>query len=450
MSRRVCGNGHAGARSRPSYAGVRRPPTPLGSRRGLWSVVAYRSIASLSLSFGLVSIPVKVYSATESSAALRFKLLSRGGQRVRRQYVAADDEPALREEEVESADAAPTPASRGWRAAAPTALPAAATGGRASSRAKDEPVVSEPDEARAVAPIAGLDVEPDVERQAEPPFALGPAWRRSLLEPTSRGTQLGADDIVKGYEFEKGRFVTFTAAELKALAEASRPTIDIVSFIPSGSVDPIYYDKAYYLAPDKPGSKTYSLLHAAMQASGRVALAKWAWRAKEYVVQIRPAGSGFVLQQLLYADEVRAIDDLDIELAPVGDTELALALRLIEQIADEGYDPHQFVDEEKQRILAAVETKIAGRKVVARPTAQAPSAQVIDLVAALRASLGAAAAPAKRPSTGGRANVTGERKPARRAAKSPAAKVASPPATSAAVHVAAAPAKSTRRRQSGR
>ena len=82
--------------------------------------------------------------------------------------------------------------------------------------------------------------------------------------------------------------------------------------IPAGSVDPIYYDKAYYLAPDKRGSKTYSLLHAAMQASGRAALAKWAWRAKEYVVQIRPAGDGFVLQQLLYADEVRAIDDLGI------------------------------------------------------------------------------------------------------------------------------------------
>src|SRR4029078_5422527 len=107
-------------------------------------------------------------------------------------------------------------------------------------------------------------------------------------------------------------------AELKALAEASRPTIDIVSFIPAGSVDPIYYDKACSLAPDKRGSKTYSLLHAAMQASGRVALAKWAWRAKEYVVQIRPAGNGFVLQQLLYADEVRGLDHLAIPLAPAG------------------------------------------------------------------------------------------------------------------------------------
>jgi len=357
--------------------------------------VAFRSIASLSLSFGLVSIPVKVYSATESSAAVRFKLLSRGGQRVRRQYVAADDEPALREEEVEAPAAAP---------------PAAALrGGRAASRSSMTPAPA-PEPEPASEPEAESENDPAREAQRE----LEPAWRRSRREPTPRATALAADEMVKGYEFEKGRFVTFTAAELKALAEASRPTIDIVSFIPAGSVDPIYYDKAYYLAPDQRSSKTYSLLHAAMQASGRVALAKWAWRAKEYVVQIRPAGAGFVLQQLLYADEVRAIDELAIELAPVGATELALALRLIEQIAADGYDPHQFVDEEKQRILTAVERKIAGRKVVAKPVAHAPSAQVIDLVAALRASLGAVAAPAKRASPNSQPAKVSERKPARR------------------------------------
>ena len=361
--------------------------------------MAFRSIASLSLSFGLVSIPVKVYSATENSAAVRFKLLSRGGQRVRRQYVAAGDEPALQEEEVE-APAAATPAPSGSRGAPPpAALPAAAARSGRSSRATGE----------------AAD-DPDVEPQREPE----PASRRVAAGPPSPSAPLGDEEIVKGYEFDKGRFVTFTAAELKALAEASRPTIDIVSFIPAGSVDPIYYDKAYYLAPDKPGSKTYSLLHAAMQASGRVALAKWAWRAKEYVVQIRPAGNGFVLQQLLYADEVRAIDDLGIELAPVGDTELALALRLIEQFADDGYDPHEFIDEEKQRILAAVERKIAGRKVIAQPSALAPSAEVIDLVAALRASLGAAAPARKRAAAPAQAALASERKPARRAAKAPA------------------------------
>jgi len=146
---------------------------------------------------------------------------------------------------------------------------------------------------------------------------------------------------------------------------------------------------------------------------------------------------------------VRAIDDLGIELAPVGQTELALALRLIEQIADDSYDPHRFVDEEKQRILAAVERKIAGRKVVAQPAAHAPSAQVIDLVAALRASLGATAAPARRASPKARPAEASERKPARRAGKAPDV-VVTPRAGTAASPAAASPAKPARRRQSGR
>ena len=257
--------------------------------------------------------------------------------------------------------------------------------------------------------------------------------------PRPTGESLGQDELVKGFEFEKGRFVTFTRAELEALASASRPTIDIVSFIPEGSVDATFYDKAYYLAPDKPGSKPYALLHAAMRASGRSALAKWAWRGKEYVVQIRPSHDGMVLQQLLYADEVRAIDDLGIELAPVGKAELDLALRLIAQIAEDAYDPQRFVDEEKQRILAAVERKVAGRKVIARPAAHGPSAQVIDLVAALRASLGAGAAASGGARRASAEPAARERKPVRRAAK--AATKAAPAAT---------PAARPRGRQSGR
>ena len=153
--------------------------------------------------------------------------------------------------------------------------------------------------------------------------------------------------------------------ELKALAEASRQTIDIVEFIPEQAIDPIYYDKAYFLAPDKRGAKPYSLLLRAMRTRGRSALAKWAFRSKEYVVQIRAAQGGMVLQQLLYADEVRSLADLDIGLVPVGEAELKLAKQLIEQISAEAYDPTHFVDEEKQRILAAVEQKIEGQQIVA-------------------------------------------------------------------------------------
>ena len=236
---------------------------------------------------------------------------------------------------------------------------------------------------------------------------------------------------MKGYEFEKGRFVTFTEAELKELAQASRQTIDIVSFIPAGAVDPIHYDKAYFLAPDRQGARPYSLLRAALARSGRTALAKWAWRAKEYVVQIRAVEGGLVLQQLLYGDEVRPIGALRIDLVDVSDAELQLALRLIEQTSEDAYHPEQFVDEEKARILAAVERKIAGRTVVAPPAKEpGQSAQVIDLVAALRASLAAIAPTGSRRLAAGEGETAPARKPARRAAKSAAGSAAAPRARS--------------------
>src|SRR5580765_6456295 len=269
--------------------------------------MAARSIASLSLSFGLVSIPVKLYSATESSGAVKFNMLAKDGSRLKQQYVSE----------------------------------------------KDQAVV-----------------------------------------PRS--------EMVKGYEFENDRFVIFEPDELKALQESPSHTIDIVAFIPEKAVDPLYYDKAYFLAPDKRGGKPYSLLRAAMRESGRCALAKWAWKGKQYVVQVRAAEDGLVLQQLLYADEVRSLKDLEIEEIKPSDAEVQLALQLIDQISQDSYDPAQYVDEEKKRILEAIDAKIAGKQVVAveeRETAPG-SGQIIDLTEMLRASLARAGAGAtKRPAT---------------------------------------------------
>ncbi len=264
--------------------------------------MAARSIASLSLTFGLVSIPVKLYSATESKAAVSFNLLTKDGSRVRQQYISARDE-----------------------------------------------------------------------------------------------TVVERSEMVKGYEFEKDRFVLFSTDELKALQESPSHTIDIVAFIPEKAVDPLFYDKAYFLAPDKRGAKPYNLLAEAMRKSGRCALAKWAWKGKQYVVQVRPAEDGLVLQQLLYADEVRSLKDLDIEKASVSDAELKLALQLIDQISADGYDPKAFEDEEKKRILAAIDEKIAGKQIVVHEDAEpAAGAQVIDLMEALRASLGPKSAAGKK------------------------------------------------------
>jgi DNA end-binding protein Ku len=239
-------------------------------------------------------------------------------------------------------------------------------------------------------------------------------------------------DMVKGYEFEKDHFVMFSPDELKALEEGSDPNIEIVSFIPEKSVDPLYYDKPYLLAPDKRGGKPYHLLQEALRSSGKCALAKWSWKSKQYVVQIRATEDGLVLLQLLYAEEVRSLKDLNIEAAPVSQAEMQLALQLINQSSEDAYDPTQFKDEEKARVLAAIDEKIAGKAIVASARGEEVTAggQVIDLMDALKASLGggtkkAAVPPAKKtqaPSPAPSSNVTAiadakVRKPVKRAPK---------------------------------
>lgn len=333
--------------------------------------MAARSIASLSLTFGLISIPVKLYSATESTAALRFKWMAAGGGRLRQQYLADR-----------------TPASAGLSEPHPA-----------------------PPLAAAKSAVAAL--EATAERADAQAVAYRHAPAEPALPPSTEETVIERSTMLKGYEYEKGKFVLFTQQELKALEAGSRKTIDIVSFIPVDAIDPIYYDKAYYLAPDKAGSKPYTLLLRAMRDTRRCALARWAFRSKEYVAQIRPSAGGIVLQQLLYADEVRSIENLRIEPAVVGDAELELAKRLIEQISVDTYDPAEFVDEEKQRILAAVADKIAGKQMAA--PAEAPrGAKVIDLMAALRASLQGREGLSSGGSASKRSAV--ERKPAKKAA----------------------------------
>ncbi|SOZ39724.1 Ku protein [Cupriavidus neocaledonicus] len=283
--------------------------------------MAARSLASLSLSFGLVSIPVKLYTATESSSAVRFNLLSKDGSRVRQQYISEQTQKV-------------------------------------------------------------------VERA----------------------------DMIKGYEFEKGRFVTFAPDELKALEESASHMVDIVAFIPEQSVDPLYYDKAYFIAPDKRGGKPYSLLREAMSRTGRCAIAKWASKGKSHVVQIRPVEGGLVFQQLLFADEVRNIAELNIEEVAVSDAELKLAIQLIEQASEEEYDPTQYKDEEKARILAAIDAKIAGKHIVApEPVEAGAGGQVIDLMDALRASL------SKKGTAAAKGKAAAAAPPARKAARRGAA-----------------------------
>src|SRR2546425_992290 len=276
--------------------------------------MAPRSIASLTVSFGLVSIPVKLYSATESSHAISFNLLHKGcGSRLKQQYFCAKEDVAVARE-----------------------------------------------------------------------------------------------DMVKGYEFAKDQYVMFSPEELKALEETGTHSAEISEFVPIESIDPLFFDKAYYLAPDKGGAKPYALFARALRDSRRCAIGRWAARGKQYIVMIRPVAEGLVMQQLLYAGEVRSMKEIDIPKSEVKEAELKLAQQLIEQQASETFDPATYVDEVRGRIEAAVQKKVEGQEIT---MAEAPEggAQVIDLMEALRASL-KRKAPAK-----ARASEAEARKPPKRA-----------------------------------
>jgi DNA end-binding protein Ku len=289
--------------------------------------MAARSIASLTVSFGLVSIPVKLYSATEASKSISFNLLHKGcGSRLKQQYVCV----------------------------------------------KEEVVVPR-------------------------------------------------EDMVKGYEFAKDQYVLFSAEELKALEEAGTHMAEITEFVPIESVDPVYFDKAYYLAPDKGGAKPYALLARALRESQRCALGRWAARGKQYIVMIRPVEDGLVMQQLLYAGEVRSIKEIEIPPTEVKDAELRLAKQLIEAQASDAFDPGAYTDEVAERIEAAIQKKVEGQEI---SVSEAPEggAQVIDLMEALRASLGKGAPAPAAAAEAATAKV--DRKPPKRVAAEP---VAAPP-----------------------
>ena len=208
------------------------------------------------------------------------------------------------------------------------------------------------------------------------------------------------DDMVKGYEFAKDQYVTFTPDELKALEEKATGSIDIAEFVPLSAIDPVYFDRPYYLGPEKGGDKAYLLLAEAMRETGRAALARYAARGKQYLVMLRPTqdGRALVLQQLLYADEVRSLADVPLPDGQVREPELKLAKQLIDQIASETFDPKQYHDDVRERIQADIEKKVQGQDITEAAEAPAEPARIIDLMAALKASLGkgktAPAAPA--------------------------------------------------------
>lgn len=265
--------------------------------------MAARALGSATIAFGLVSIPVKLFSAAESAATIRFNQIDRrDGSRVKQQLISAQS-----------------------------------------------------------------------------------------------GEIVPKEEIVKGYEFSKGQYVLFNPDELKALEVASTYTIDIDEFVPDGSVERIYFDKAYYLGPDKGGARAYRLLAEALKATGRIAIGRYAARGRQHLIMVRPTEDGLMLEQLHYADEIRPSSEVPIDDVDVKDAELELAKQLIEQSVSERFDPSGYRDEVRDKMLELIEAKVQGEDISVAPT-ETPEHKIIDIMEALKASL--SATDARKPARG--------------------------------------------------
>lgn len=255
--------------------------------------MAARSIGSLTVSFGLVAIPVKLYTATQTANAISFNLLHKGcGSRLKQQYVCLKD-----------------------------------------------------------------------------------------------GSIVDRDSMVKGYEFAKDQYVTFTSEEIKALEEAGTHAIEISEFVPIESIDPVYFDKTYYLAPDKGAAKPYGLLTEALKETKLGAVGRWATRGKAYIVILRPIGDVLTMQQLHFAADVRPASEIDVAKPDVKAAELKLARQLIDQQTAAAFDPSAYTDELRGRIEAAIQKKVEGQEISISEVAPEGGGKIIDLMEALRASL---------------------------------------------------------------
>jgi DNA end-binding protein Ku len=221
------------------------------------------------------------------------------------------------------------------------------------------------------------------------------------------------DALVRGYEFAKDQYVRVNDEELKALEGEASQAIEISQFVPLSKVDPVYFERTYYLGADKGGEKAYRLLTDAMDKAGKVALAKFVMRGKENLVIVRPSQNGLMMHTMYFADEVRNFEEIAKgESAKISDAEVSLAIRLIDELSIEEFDPGQFDDEYRQRVLDLINKKAEGEEItIAAP--QPKRAQVIDLMAALKESLEKKIPKEKKPAV--RAKATETEKPRKRA-----------------------------------
>jgi len=219
---------------------------------------------------------------------------------------------------------------------------------------------------------------------------LDPQGRRlkqQYVDPD--GNVVERNQMLKGYEFTKDKFVTFTQDEIKLIAEASSPNMGIEEFVPASQIPSTFIEKSYYLSPDNGGARAYSLLAKVLKETDKVGLAKWCCRGKTNLVMIASHGDGLALHQLFYADEVVSFDELCVAPEVINDAELRMAKMLIEQVSKPKFEPTNFVDDVKARIEKAIDAKINGQT-FEPPKEEPAKEQIFDLMTALKASLNAA------------------------------------------------------------
>lgn len=213
----------------------------------------------------------------------------------------------------------------------------------------------------------------------------GGRMKQQYLCPTDNEV-VERTEMVKGYEFSRDRYVTFTDEEIKKLESVRSGDLELVEFVPASSVDEVYLEKSYYLGPDKGGERAYRLLSESLDRSEKLAVGRYFTRGKEQLVLVRPYQGGLLLHELFYSSEVRAFSDVDtggaFEFKPI---EMELADKLIEQLSSTDFKADKYKDTYGDRVRAAVDQKIAGEEISQAP--EAPKAQIIDLLEALKRSL---------------------------------------------------------------
>jgi DNA end-binding protein Ku len=235
------------------------------------------------------------------------------------------------------------------------------------------------------------------------------------------GHEVPYEDIVKGYELSPDRFVLIEPEELDALDPEATHTVDIEGFVDLSDIDPIYYDSAYYVAPVKAAEKPYALLVRAMEEQQKVAIARFVMRTKQYLAALRPKDGKLLISTMVYADEIvpaKEIPEFDgLEDIKVSEKELAMAKQLVESLSTE-FNPDHFRDDYRDKVLSLIERKAAGEETVVEAPQPADEGKVVDLMAALEASVKEARAARTRHPTGEAAAEEAEAKPAaKKAAK---------------------------------